>query len=244
MAIYVLFQCCKCNSKRRIHLYSCSSNQYDIHSQLCEHFNIKYSYTCKWGFFTLGWKIIIEVKVQCRKCNHKYHNFGSITFNSDYYNIDLQYTCCYNVFNYSVNGYNYGNNGNGLLLQQKQKELEDAFNKGQQMKIQKEIERQQQIKKQEELKKQREIKKQQELKMQKEKNIRENIKINNIIEKQKKEEKEYDQLYQCNTDYIESELNNLIYNIDSKTNNSLNFNYLEKLNENIDFKIIKFELKN
>lgn len=244
MAIYILFQCCKCNSKKRIHLYSCSSNQYDIHSQLCEHFNVKYSYTCKWGFFTLGWRIILEVKVQCRKCNHNYHNFGSITFNSGYYSIDLQYTCCYNVFNYSVNGNNYENNGNGLLLQKKQTELEDAFKKGQQMKMQKEIKRQQQIKKQEELKKQQEIKKKQELKIQKEKIEKEKKRINNIVEKQKNEEKQYDQLYQCDTDYIDNELDNLIYNIDYKTNSSLNFDYSEKLNENIDFKIIKFELKN
>ena len=135
MAIYILFQCCKCNSKRRLHLYSCSKNQYDIHAQLCEHFNIKYSYTCKWGFFTLGWKIILEVKVQCRKCNHNYYNFGSKTYNSDYYESDEHHACCYNVFIYSVDGNNYANDGKGLLLQQKQKELEEAYQKEQQMKI-------------------------------------------------------------------------------------------------------------
>ena len=100
MAIYILFQCCKCNSKRRLHLYSCSSNQYDCQVQLCEHFNLKYSYTCKWGFFTLGWKIILEVKVQCKKCNHNYFNFGSNTFNSDFYELDNQHACCYNVFTF------------------------------------------------------------------------------------------------------------------------------------------------
>lgn len=244
MAIYILFQCCRCNSKKRIHLYSSSSNQYDIHSQLCEHFNIIYSYTCKWGFFTLGWKIIIEVKVQCRKCNHNYHNLGSNTFNSNYYNVDFQYTCCYNVFNYSVNGYDYGNDGKGLLLQQKQKELEDAFKKEQQMKMQKEIQKQQEIKRKEELKKQQEIKKQQELKIQKEKIKKENIRINNIMEKQKNEEKQYDKLFYCNTDYIDCELNNLLYNIDFKSNSELSSDISEKLNEDIDFKICKFNFNN
>ena len=239
MAIYIVFQCCKCNSKNRLHLYSCSTNQYDKYVKLCDHFNIRYSYTCKWGFFTLGWEIILEVKVQCRKCNSNYYNFGSNRYNSSYYENDMHHACCYNVFMVSVNGYNYANDGKGLLLQQKQKELEDAYKKQQQMKIQKEIERQQEIMRQEEeMRKQQEIQKQKELKIQNEK-----IKINNIMEKQKNEEKEIDQLYNCNIDYIDSELSHLFNSADMKINNELSFDVFQNMKENSTFQISKFEIK-
>jgi hypothetical protein len=247
MAIYILFMCCKCNNKRRLHLYSCSSNQYDISEQLCEHFNIKYSYTCKWGFFTLGWKIILDVKVQCRKCNHNYYNFGSNTFNADYYEFDTHHTCCYNVFTFNVSGYDYANDAKGLLLQQKQKELEESFKKEQQMKIEQEIKRQQEIKRKEEIKSQQEIKRKEEIKIKEEikrkeeKIQKEKIKINKIMETQKKEEKEIKQLFKCDTNYIDTELSHLLNNIDFKINSELSSDISEKLNEKIDITISKYD---
>ena len=101
--------------------------------------NILISNICKWGFFTLGWKIILEVKVQCRKCNHNYYNFGQITFNSDYYNLDRIYDCCYNVFSLSVDGYKFLNDGKGNLLQAKLKENEKKIKKEQELNKQLEI---------------------------------------------------------------------------------------------------------
>ena len=139
MAIYIWMLCCKCHKNIKLHLYSCSKNKNDIFVKLCDHFNVKYTYICKWGFFTLGWKIILEVKVQCRKCNHNYYNFGQITFNSDYYNLDRLYDCCYNVFSLSVDGYKYLNDGEGNLLQAKLKENEEKIKKEQELNKQLEI---------------------------------------------------------------------------------------------------------
>ena len=56
MAIYIWMLCCKCHQSIKLHLYSFSTNKHDIFVKLCEHFNDKYIYICKWGFFTLGWK--------------------------------------------------------------------------------------------------------------------------------------------------------------------------------------------
>ena len=139
MAIYIWMLCCKCHKNIKLHLYSCSKNKNDIFVKLCDHFNVKYTYICKWGFFTLGWKIILEVKVQCRKCNHNYYNFGQITFNSDYYNLERLYDCCYNVFSLSVDGYKYLNDGEGNLLQAKLKENEEKIKKEQELNKQLEI---------------------------------------------------------------------------------------------------------
>ena len=139
MAIYIWMLCCKCHKNIKLHLYSCSKNKNDIFVKLCDHFNVKYTYICKWGFFTLGWKIILEVKVQCRKCNHNYYNFGQITFNSDYYNLERLYNCCYNVFSLSVDGYKYLNDGKGTLLQAKLKENEEKIKKEQELNKQLEI---------------------------------------------------------------------------------------------------------
>ena len=133
MAIYVLFQCCKCNSKKRIHLYSFTKNKYDVYYSLCEHFNVRYSFKCKFGFFNLGWYIILEVKVQCKNCNNKYYKFNDITFNSDYYQYANRHSCCYNVFSFTVDGYKYVSDGEGLLAQAKQKEEEENFKKQQEM---------------------------------------------------------------------------------------------------------------
>ena len=139
MAIYIWMLCCKCHKNIKLHLYSCSKNKNDIFVKLCDHFNVKYTYICKWGFFTIGWKIILEVKVQCRKCNHNYYNFGQITFNSDYYNLERLYDCCYNVFSLSVDGYKYLNDGGGALLQAKLKENEEKIKKEQELNKQLEI---------------------------------------------------------------------------------------------------------
>jgi hypothetical protein len=84
MAIYIYLQCCKCKNSHKLHLYSFSFNQYEIFNNLCEHFNIKYTYITNFGFFTLGWSITLEVKVQCRKCEESYYNFvGKILSNNN-----------------------------------------------------------------------------------------------------------------------------------------------------------------
>lgn len=127
MAIYVLMQCCKCNRSLKLHLFSFSKNKYNIYTRLCEHFNVVYSFTTKYKFFSLGWYIILEVKVQCRKCQHNYYNFGQITFNAENYNIDLMHNCCYNVFILSVDGSKFLSDGKGYLLQKKLKENEEKF---------------------------------------------------------------------------------------------------------------------
>ena len=130
MAIYILFQCCKCFGRIRLHLYSSSSNKNNISVTLCRHFNIIYSYKCNWGFFTLGWNIVLDLKVMCRKCNKNYYNFGCTTFNADYYEFDTHHICCYNVFILSVSGDNFANDGKGFLLQQEQQELNEKIKKG------------------------------------------------------------------------------------------------------------------
>ena len=129
MGIYIWMLCCKCQKSIKLHLYSFSSNKYDIFQKLCEHFNVKYTYICKWGFFTLGWKIIFEVKVQCRKCNHYYINLGQKTLNSDYFNVEQQHICCYNVFNLSIDGNKFLTSGEGNLKQAKLKESEEKVKK-------------------------------------------------------------------------------------------------------------------
>ena len=127
MAIYALLQCCKCNRSLKLHLYSFSKNKFGKFIQLCEHFNFVYSYTTKYKFFSLGWYIILEVKVQCRKCSQNYFNFSPITFNAENYSIDLFHKCCYNVFIFSVDGRGYKSDGRGYLLQKKLKEEEEKF---------------------------------------------------------------------------------------------------------------------
>ena len=128
MAIYIYLQCCKCKNSHKLHLYSFSFNQYEIFNNLCEHFNIKYTYITNFGFFTLGWQIVLEVKVQCRKCEDSYHNFGKITFNSENYDKELDYVCCNNVFSICVSGDDYFNNGKALLKQEKiNKEIRDKL---------------------------------------------------------------------------------------------------------------------
>lgn len=138
MAIYVLLQCCKCNNRIKLHLYSFTKNKFDVFSKLCEHFNVKYSYKCKYGFFSLGWRIILEVKVQCRKCSKNYFNFGTNTMSSDYYDYDNHHSCCYNVFIISVSGSKYANDGTGLLMQAKLREQEEQFKLEQKTKRQEE----------------------------------------------------------------------------------------------------------
>ena len=237
MAIYVLLQCCKCNTKKRLHLYSSSPNKYDIHSQLCEHFNIIYSYTCKFGFFTLGWRIFLEVKVQCKKCNSKYFNFGSITFNSDYYSYQNTYICCHNVFSISVDGYKYFSDGNALSLQEEQKKLEEKYKKEKEEKMHEEEKRKREEK--EKLEKQQEFKRKEEERQRI--ILKEKEKIKKIMEKQKEEEKKLDQLYNFETNYLDSKLNQLLIKIDKEINNELIFDIEENLNKKFDLEYNNFE---
>lgn len=127
MAIYVLLQCCKCSKSKKLHLFSYTKNKYGVSIKLCEHFNVIYSYTCKYKFFSLGWNIILEVKVQCRKCSQNYFNFGKNTFNSEFYSIDYKHQCCYNVFIMSVDGNKFLSDGEGFILQAKLKEQEEKL---------------------------------------------------------------------------------------------------------------------
>ena len=138
MAIYVLLQCCKCNRSIKLHLYSFSKNKYGVYVSLCEHFNIIYSFTTNYKFFSLGWRIVLEVKVQCRKCSRKYFNFGTQSFNSENYNLDIYHTCCYNVFIFSVDGKKFSSDGAGFLLQKKLKEKEEKFRAEQDKKMEEE----------------------------------------------------------------------------------------------------------
>ena len=213
MAIYVILQCYKCNSQKRLHLYSYSKNKYDINYHLCEHFNIKYSFISKFGFFSLGWSIILKVQVQCNNCNNRF-NFGDITFNSEYYKYSIPHICCYNVFMINVDGYKYESNGKGFLMQEKQKELLK------QHKIEKEE------KKNKEEKRKREME--------------EKVKMKRLTIKQKKEKKELDKLYRLDTNYIESELNKLFLSMDNRLNNELNFDIEESLDKNYNYSFIKF----
>ena len=140
MAIYIWFQCCNCKNSHKLHLYSFSFNNYEFFYNLCEHFNIKYTYITNFGFFTLGWSIILETKVQCRKCENNYYNFGRITFNSECYDKELDFTCCHNVFSICVCGDKFSNNGKALLKQEKiLKEINDKLKMEQEKK--KEIEK-------------------------------------------------------------------------------------------------------
>ena len=160
MAIYIYLQCYKCKNSHKLHLYSFSSNQYEKFFNLCEHFNTKYTYIAKYGFFSLGWSITLEVKVQCKKCNSKYFNFGSITFNSDYYSYQNTYICCHNVFSISVDGYKYLSDGNALSLQEEQKKLEEKYKKENEEKMYEEEKRKREEK--EKLEKQQEFKRKEE----------------------------------------------------------------------------------
>lgn len=214
MAIYVVFQCCKCNTKKRLHLYSCSKNEFDKNYNLCEHFTVTYSYICKWGFFTLGWNIKILVQIKCKNCNNKY-SFGENTFNSHYYTHYNYHICCYNVFMFNVTGNNYATDGKGLLLQDEQRQLENKFKK--------EIE----VKRKNEEKRKR--------------NLEEKIKIQNLTKRQRKEKKELDKLYNLNINYIELELNKLFLSMDNKLNNELSFDLEENMNKKINYSFSKFE---
>ena len=61
------------------------------------------------------------------------------------------------------------------------------------------------------------------------------------MENQRKEEKQIDQLYNFNMDYIDSELNQLLNNMDFEINTKLSSSVDEKMDENIDIQISKFE---
>ena len=117
MAIYVLLQCCKCNSQKRIHLYSCSLNKDNVSKYLCNHFTINYTYVCKFGFFTLGWSIKLNIRATCNNCYHDL-NFGENNFNSRNYSLETHRKCCHNIFRVNVGGYSYGNDLYGTKLQE------------------------------------------------------------------------------------------------------------------------------
>lgn len=141
MAIYVFLQCCKCNSQKRIHLYSCSRNKDDVSYTLCNHFTIRYTYTCKFGFFTLGWSIVLGVRISCRNCNSSY-NFGTNTFNSNYYSLETHHTCCHKVFRMNVSGYSYASDTGGLHLQEMEdKRRTEEENKAKEIQEQKKIQK-------------------------------------------------------------------------------------------------------
>ena len=50
-----------------------------------------------------------------------------MTFNSEFYNIDMSHQFCYNVFILSVDGEKFLNDGKGYLLQRKLREQEEKF---------------------------------------------------------------------------------------------------------------------
>ena len=141
MAIYVFLQCCKCNSQKRIHLYSCSRDKDDVSYTLCNHFTIRYTYTCKFGFFTLGWSITLGVRISCRNCNSSY-DFGTYTFNSSYYSLETHHTCCHKVFRMNVSGYSYASDTHGLDLQEMEdKRVMEEEKKAKQLQEQKKIQK-------------------------------------------------------------------------------------------------------
>ena len=220
MAIYVILQCFKCNSQKRLHLYSSSKNQYDINHHLCEHFNVKYSYICKFGFFSYGWKIILKVEVKCNNCDGRF-NFPDTTFNSDYYKHANPHICCFNVFMINVDGYNYASNGEGFLLQEKQKELEKQFKK------EKEEKRIEEEKRKKDEKRKREME--------------EKMEMRKLTKNQQKENKELDKLYRLNTNYIELELNKLFLSMDNRLNNELSYDIEENFDKKFNYSFRKFE---
>ena len=115
MAIYVLLQCCKCNSQKRIHLFCCSINKDNITYHLCPHFNIRYAYICEFGFL-INWSIVLNVQAICNNCNSDLY-FGENTFNSLYYSLETHKTCCHHVFRVNVSGSSYASDTYGIQLQ-------------------------------------------------------------------------------------------------------------------------------
>ena len=203
MAIYILFQCCKCFCRIRLHLYSCSPDKNDIRISLCKHFDIIYSYKCKWGFFTLGWNIVLDLKVKCRKCHQKYYNFGSTTFNAEYYELDTHHICCNNVFILSVSGNNFACDGIGFLLQQEQDEISKKIKK--------------------------------ELNNEKRENIlyQKDLNVKNLLDMKKSEKKQ--KKISCNTNYIETDLKQLLNHINYQIQKELSFEIEETINETSNF---------
>ena len=113
---------------------------------------------------------------------------------------------------FSVNGYNYGNDGRGFNLQRRllQEEKERI------RKIQEE--------ERERMRKQRKIE-------QMEKKLKKQIELNNELNRNIEEN--------CDTNCIENEYNQLIMTIDTTFSNNLNFNVMEEMNNLIYFQMIK-----
>ena len=217
MAIYVMFKCCKCQceniqSSLKLHLLSCSLNVSNIYYNICEHFKVKYSYITHWRFI-YWWQIEIKATAICRNCNSDYF-FGNLKFDKDHYEYNDYYACqnCKTVLAFSVNGYNYGNDGRGFNLQKRllQEEKERI------RKIQEE--------ERERMRKERKIE-------QMEKKLKKQIELNNELNRKIEEN--------CDTNCIENEYNQLIMTIDTTFSNNLNFNVMEEMNNLINFQMIK-----
>lgn len=218
MAIYVMFKCCKCqsekiNSSLKIHLFTFLGSEENIYKNICEHFAVKYTCIINCGFFTIGWKITIEATSYCRNCGNKI-NFGPNTFNKKYYTYNDYHKCenCKTVLAYSVHGYDYLNDGRGMILQRKLlQEEKERLKKIQEEKMEK-IRKQQKLEKMEEI-----IKRQKELNNELDKNIEE----------------------KCDINLINNEYQQLTMTIETTFSNNINFNALEEMNNLINFKMIK-----
>ena len=216
MAIYVLLQCCKCNNQKRIHLFSCSINKDDITYHLCQHFTVRYTYTCKFGFL-INWSIVLNVKAICKNCNRNL-NFGDNTFNSRYYNLENHAKCCHHVFRINVSGSSYASDTYGIHLQETEdnKTIEEQKKRLQRQAIEEQKKRLQR---------------------------QEQLKVQQIINDQNEEENQLIQESNFNLDFIENERTNknnaFIYDM----NKELNFDigeHIEKKNEVLKFS--KFEI--
>ena len=215
MAIYVLFKCLRCaqegyNSEIRVHLYSCSRNKDNINRQLCEHFDVFYSYECHWGIFTFGWKIIINVKHKCRNCG-KTRTYDERKCNSKNYSFAQFKDCCYNVFSYTVRGYDY-DSGEGYELQ---KVLDEQLRK---MRIEKESEER---KRREQLENKR--------------------KEERIINEQEEENNKYTEEFETISDinWIEKENEKIMMNEETKFSVNITFNIKTEINKISNYKIVK-----
>ena len=119
-----MFKCCKCQCENiqsglELHLFSYSKNESNIYYNICEHFKVKYSYITHWqGIF--WWKIELKATAICRNCNSDYF-FGNLTLDEDNYEYNDYYACsnCKTVLAFSVDGYNFKNDGRGFNLQRR-----------------------------------------------------------------------------------------------------------------------------
>ena len=233
MAIYVLFKCLRCDkeghtSEIRKHLYSCSRNKDYIRSRVCDHFEVIYSYEAKWGVFTIGWKIRINVKHICQKCG-KTRCYEEKTYNSKNYQFDEYKDCCYNVFSYSVRGYDYGS-GDGYRLQDN---LDEELRKEKERKRE---EQERKRKREEERKRKEEIERERKRQEMENKRKEEQI-FNQIEEESNKLTEELNNI--CDINWIEDENNQIMINEETKFSININFNIKAEINKIYNYKIVK-----